>query len=339
MTSLNEPVASVATSTRPRPALRLVKTQQLSRADWLQVRQQGIGSSDAAAAVGLSPYKSPLQLWAEKTGQARFPEPDPQDDRHPMYWGTLLEPIVAAHYTRRTGRRVRRINAVLQHPQHPWMLANVDREVMGSPEVQLLECKTAGIHGARLWQDGVPEYVQLQVMHQLAVTGKAACDVAVLIGGQELRIRRIERDETVIGRLMALEAVFWQYVQEGKPPPADGSDSAETALRALYPQDDGQTLDLTQDTEMGGTFSDLQAIRQRIQAAELEEARLRQRIEERMGEASKAVFETGEVSWRRSKDSVVLDTRRLLQEQPDLKERYGQVRPGSRRFLMSASNE
>ena len=206
MTSLNEPVASVATSTRPRPALRLVKTQQLSRADWLQVRQQGIGSSDAAAAVGLSPYKSPLQLWAEKTGQARFPEPDPQDDRHPMYWGTLLEPIVAAHYTRRTGRRVRRINAVLQHPQHPWMLANVDREVMGSSEVQLLECKTAGLHGARLWQDGVPEYVQLQVMHQLAVTGKAACDVAVLIGGQELRIHRIERDETVIGRLIALEA-------------------------------------------------------------------------------------------------------------------------------------
>lgn len=337
MNPLIESTPASSPAPKPRPALRLVKTQQLSREDWLQVRQQGIGSSDAAAAVGLSPYKSPLQLWAEKTGQARFPEPDPKDDRHPMYWGTLLEPIVAAHYTRRTGRRVRRINAVLQHPRHPWMLANVDREVLGAPEVQLLECKTAGIHGARLWKDGVPEYVQLQVMHQLAVTGKAACDVAVLIGGQELRIHSIERDEAVIERLIALEAAFWQRVESRQAPPADGSDSAEAALRALYPQDDGQTLDFTQDTEMGSTFSDLQAIRQRIQACELEEARLRQRIEERMGEASKAVFETGEVSWRRARDSVVLDTRQLLAEQPQLMESYGKRRPGSRRFLVTAA--
>ncbi|MBS0407269.1 MAG: YqaJ viral recombinase family protein [Proteobacteria bacterium] len=321
-------------ASKPRPALRLVKTQQLSRAEWLDVRRQGIGSSDAAAAVGLSPYQSPLELWAQKTGKASFAQPDPDDDSQPMYWGTLLEPIVAAHYTRRTGRRVRRVNAVLQHPEHPWMLANLDREVLGTPEVQILECKTAGIHGARLWRDGVPEYVQLQVMHQLAVTGKQAADVIVLIGGQELRIHRIERDAAVIERLIELEAAFWQRVQDGAPPPADGSASAERALQALYPQDSGQTLDWTQDMEMGSTFSDLQAVRERLKAFELQEAQLRQRIEERMGEASRAVFETGEVTFRRIKDSVVLDTKRLLQEQPGLKDAYGQVRAGSRRFVL-----
>lgn len=333
MTPISE-TAALPASNRPRPALRLVKTNELSREDWLQVRQRGIGSSDAAAAVGLSPYKSALQLWAEKTGAAAFAAPDPQDDSHPMYWGTLLEPIVAAHYTRRTGRRVRRINAVLQHPQHPWMLANVDREVMGAPEVQLLECKTAGLHGARLWKDGVPEYVQLQVMHQLAVTGKQAADVAVLICGQELRIHRIERDEALIAHLIELEAAFWNCVEERRAPAADGSESAERALRALYPQDRGQTLDFTQDTEMGNTFFDLQAIRQRIQAFEQEEAKLRQHIAQRMGEASRALFETGEVSYRRSADSVVLDTKRLLAEQPALKERYALVRPGARRFVL-----
>ena len=321
-------------ASKPRPALRLVKTQQLSRAEWLDVRRQGIGSSDAAAAVGLSPYQSPLELWAQKTGKASFAQPDPDDDSQPMYWGTLLEPIVAAHYTRRTGRRVRRVNAVLQHPEHPWMLANLDREVLGTPEVQILECKTAGIHGARLWRDGVPEYVQLQVMHQLAVTGKQAADVIVLIGGQELRIHRIERDAAVIERLIELEAAFWQRVQDGAPPPADGSASAERALQALYPQDSGQTLDWTQDMEMGSTFSDLQAVRERLKAFELQEAQLRQRIEERMGEASRAVFETGEVTFRRIKDSVVLDTKRLLPEQPGLKDAYGQVRAGSRRFVL-----
>ena len=73
--------------------------------------------------------------------------------------------------------------------------SNIDREVTGSSEVQILECKTAGINGVKLWKDGVPEYVQLQVMHQLAVTGKQAADVAVLLGGQHLEIHRIERDE------------------------------------------------------------------------------------------------------------------------------------------------
>jgi len=146
---------------RRHPALKLVKTNHLDRDEWLTVRKQGIGSSDAASAVGLNPYKSQLELWMEKTGRdAGLPKVDPKDQSSPMYWGTLLESIVAAHYTMRSGHKVRRINAVLQHPTEPWMLANLDREVMGAPDVQILECKTAGINGARLWKDGVPEYVQ-----------------------------------------------------------------------------------------------------------------------------------------------------------------------------------
>ncbi len=152
-------------------ALRLVSTKDLERDDWLEVRRTGIGSSDAAAAIGLNPYQSQLELWMQKTGKGDLlPVVDPNDDTSPMFWGTMLEPIVAAHYTKRTGNKVRRVNAVLQHPEHPWMLANVDREVVGSSEVQLLECKTAGIHGARLWRDGVPEYVQLQVMQLFVIT-------------------------------------------------------------------------------------------------------------------------------------------------------------------------
>lgn len=233
---------------KPRPALRLVGTKQLPREDWLAVRKQGIGSSDAAAAVGLNPYKSQLELWLEKTGRdTSLPKLDSQDEESPAYWGNILEPIVATHYTKRSGLRVRRINAVLQHPDPklPWMLANIDREVIGADDVQILECKTAGINGARLWKEGVPEYVQLQVMHQLAVTGKQAADVAVLLGGQHLEIHRIERDESMIARLINLERLFWDYVVSDTPPPADGSDSAEAALRCLYPEDNGQTLDFS----------------------------------------------------------------------------------------------
>jgi len=265
---------------------------------------------------------------------ALLPVVDPQDDSSPMYWGTLLEPIVAAHYTRRTGHKVRRVNAVLQHPEHSWMLANLDREVTGAADVQILECKTAGIHGARLWRDGVPEYVQLQVMHQLAVTGKQAADVAVLIGGQELQVFRIERDEALIEQLIALEQQFWGYVERDQQPPADGSDSADLALRCLYPRDSGTTLDLSSDLEMSGVFSDLLAVREVIAAQSALEAQLKQCIQQRMGDATRAVFETGEVSWKRSKDGVSLDAVQLVKDHPELVQAYQITKPGSRRFLV-----
>jgi putative phage-type endonuclease len=324
-------------NSKPRPALKLVKTNGLSRDDWLEVRKSGIGSSDAAAAVGLNPYQSQLELWMVKTGRgAALPQVDPNDDSSPMFWGTLLESFVAAHYTSKSGNRVRKIKAVLQHPEHEWMLANIDREVMGSAEVQILECKTAGMNGAKLWRDGVPEYVQLQVQHQLAVTGKAAADVAVLVCGNEYRSYRIVRDDALISRLIQLEAKFWDYVVRDIPPPADGSESAAMALQALYPYDNSEVLDLSEDVAMCAAFADLNAVRAIIAANEETEAVLKHQIQQRMGNVSRAVFDSGSVSWRRSKDCVVLDTDKLLAVQPDLLQRFPLIRSGSRRFLISA---
>lgn len=323
---------------KSQPALKLVKTRDLNRDQWLTVRKNGIGSSDAAAAVGLNPYKSQLELWLEKTGRdGNLPKTDPNDESSPMYWGILLEPFVAAQYTKRTGNKVRRINAVLQHPIEPWMLANIDREVTGAPDVQILECKTTGINGVKLWKEGVPEYVQLQVMHQLAVTGKQAADVAVLICGQELQVHRIERDETMIEQLIELERQFWRIVELDQAPPADGSDSAELALRCLYPHDNRKTLDLRHDSEMAQTFSDLLTVRQVLASQSQIESQLKQKIQQRLGEATKALFETGEVTWKRSKDKTELDTERLLKDQPDLLQRFCLTKSGSRRFLIHAS--
>lgn len=321
-----------------RPALRLVSTKELSRDAWLNVRKGGIGSSDAAASVGLNPYQSQLELWMVKTGRdANLPKIDPHDETSPMYWGTLLEPIVAAHYTKHSGNRVRRVNAVLQHPDpdKAWMLANLDYTVVGASAVQILECKTAGEFGSKLWRDGVPEYVILQVQHQLAVTNKIAADVCVLVCGQEIRIHRIERDDALINRLIELERKFWHYVETDTPPPADGSDSAAKALQCLYPHDRGNTLDFADDREMSSAFADLVTVREDIANREKVEAELKQRIQQRMGDASRAKFETGEVSWKRSKDGLGLDVTTLLKEQPDLLSTYPIVRPGSRRFLVS----
>ncbi|MCV4188827.1 YqaJ viral recombinase family protein [Pseudomonas aeruginosa] len=323
---------------KARPALRLISTKELPREDWLAVRKQGIGSSDAAAAVGLNPYKSQLELWLEKTGRdARLPKADPHDEQSPMYWGNVLEPIVAWHYSKRTKHKVRRINAVLQHPnpELPWMLANIDREVIGAEDVQILECKTAGLNGARLWKEGVPEYVQLQVMHQLAVTGKQAADVAVLLGGQTLEIHRIVRGEQMIARLIELERRFWHYVETDTPPPADGSASAELALRCLYPEDSGQTLDLSGNAGLAAAFLELKAVSQSIAEKEKREAELKQRLQQAMGDATHAEFSSGGITWKKAKDSVTLDVARLLKEKPYLQAKYPLLKPGSRRFLIN----
>jgi putative phage-type endonuclease len=327
-----------STVSKSRPALRLVGTKALPREDWLAVRKGGIGSSDAASAVGLNPYKSQLELWLEKTGRdGSLPKLDPHDEESPAYWGNILEPIVAAHYTKRSGNRVRRINAVLQHPnpELPWMLANIDREVIGAVDVQILECKTAGRNGARLWKEGVPEYVQLQVMHQLAVTGKQAADVAVLLGGQTLEIHRIERDERMIARLIDLERKFWDYVVNDTPPPADGSDSADQALRCLYPEDSGQTVNFSQEPALSIAYVELKAVRQNIATQEKREAQLKQTLQQAMGDATRAQFTNGYVTWKKAKDSTALDVATMLKEKPYLQARYTRTKEGSRRFLIA----
>ncbi|MDV2119473.1 YqaJ viral recombinase family protein [Burkholderia pseudomallei] len=319
-----------------KPALKLVKTQELSRDDWLTVRRTGIGGSDAAAAVGLNPYMSPLELWLDKTGRAEgLPGPNPDDTTSPTYWGTLLEPIVAASYTKQTGNKVRRVNAVLRHPTIPFMLANLDREIVGARDAQILECKTAGEFGARLWRNGVPEYVELQVQHQLAVTGKTAAHVAVLLCGQALEVFRIERDDRLIARLVELEERFWRFVETDTPPPADGSESADRALRHLYPGHGGQ-VDFTGDVRLSSTFADLVAVRAEIEARQSVEAQLKQTIQQAMGDATRAMFETGEVSFKRSKDSSTVDVKRLIADHPEYETRYAVPKPGSRRFLVSS---
>lgn len=318
-----------------KPSLKLVKTADLSRDDWLAVRRTGIGSSDAAAAVGLNPYMSALELWLDKTGRGEgLPRPDPNDATSPVFWGTLLEPLVAAIYTRQTGNKVRKVNAVLRHPNIPWMLANIDREIVGAHDVQILECKTAGEYGARLWRDGVPEYVQVQVQHQLAVTGKTAAHVAVLLCGQALEVHRIERDDALIGQLIELEARFWRYVESDTPPPADGSESADRALRHLYPGN-GETIDFSDDPRLSSVFSDLIAVRGEIETRQQLEAQFKQMIQEAMGDAVRAVFETGSVSFKRSKDSSSIDLARLLADHPEFEQQYATSKPGSRRFLVS----
>lgn len=241
MTTLRIKSSLTARSSTGRSAPQLVttqntqNTQDMACSRWPELRESGIGSLDAAAAVGLNPFKSQVRLWMEKTGRSSLLHPTEVPDDSSTYWGRLLEPIVAAHYALRTGRKVRRINTALQHPLHPWMLVHVCREVAGSPDVQLLECLPVGMDTVHLWAEGVPDHVRVQVLHQLAVTGLRSADVVALICGQELQIHHIPRDEAVISRLIELERAFWRCVELDQAPPAAGWGPADAVLRALRP--------------------------------------------------------------------------------------------------------
>ena len=315
-------------------AIRLASTTNMLRDEWLAIRAKGIGSSDAAAAIGLSSYKCALSLWLEKTG--RQPSED-LSNKEAVVWGTVLEPVVAKMYAERTGRKVRRVNAVLQHPEHAFMLANLDREVITEDGTGVLEIKTAGFYSAQLWEDGVPVAYQCQVLHQLAVTGHAWADVAVLLGGQEFRIYRIERDDDKIADLIQREAQFWSCVTEDQQPEPDASDDAERALLSLFPADNGQTLDFTESGEFNNLFAELLKIRHSKEDIEQQESALKHRIQAALGSATAAIFQQGKVTWRKAKDRLVPDLDKLSQEHPELLQQYAKAIPGSRRFTIQTT--
>ena len=322
--------------TRYHHAIRLASTSNLTRDAWLQIRQQGIGSSDAAVAIGLSPYKSPLSLWLEKTQRKA---PDDLSEKEAVIWGTVLEPVLASVYAERTGKKVRRVNAVLQHTDYPFMLANLDREVLDPAGNGVLEIKTAGYHSAPQWEEGVPVAYQCQVLHQLAVTGHAWADVAVLIGGQDFRIYRIERDDDKITDLIARESQFWACVQDNRHPEPDGSDDAGKALLSLFPVDNGQTIDLSESPEYNQLFAELLNLREQKEATERKESEIKQRIQVALGTCTAALFQQGKVTWRKAKDRLAADVDKISQEHPELIQQYCKPVPGTRRFTIQTTSQ
>ena len=323
---------------KPKSAKRLVSTKDLSHTDWLAVRNTGIGGSDAAAACGLNPYMSMLELWLIKTGRMN---PDLSDGLmenaySPLYWGKELEPLVAKFYTAKTGNKVRRVKAVLQHSDadKSFMLANLDYTVNKS-EIGVLEIKTAGEHGAKLWRNGVPLYVTCQVQHQLAVTGKQLAHVCVLICGHESRVFEIKRDEFLIEQLVNLERRFWDYVESDTPPPADASESAAKAIAKLYPNTYVDKVDFSNNSILNRWFNELTDEKKQIDEHQKRFDYLKHQIQQQMKDAAVATFESGSISWKRSKDTIILDSKALLKDMPELLEQYQQVKQGSRRFLVN----
>lgn len=205
----------------------------MTHEEWLHERTKGIGGSDAATVLGLNKYKTPFELWLEKTGQSMV-----DTAGEAAYFGNLLEDLVAKEFEKRSGKKVRRNNFMLQHPEHDFIIANIDRKIVG--EDALLECKTASAYLADEWEnDEIPAQYLVQVQHYMGVTGYEKAYVAVLIGGQRFIWKEVERDNELIDMIFKAEIDFWNnHVLANVPPPLDGSSAAEQYLKERYKETD-----------------------------------------------------------------------------------------------------
>jgi putative phage-type endonuclease len=269
--------------------------------DWYDRRQHGIGGSDAAAVLGVSPFKSPLRLWMEKRGEI---EPDQIDDKPAVYWGTVLERVVAEEYERRTNRRTIETNSVSVHPRLGWMICNVDRFVDYHGPRLILEIKCTGMYAfnASNWgPDGsaqVPPYYYTQAQHNIAVTESAQCDMPVLIGGNDYRCYSIPRDSAFISALIDKERAFVQSIRAGiKPPPINLED-----LRILFPSHQpGAHVDADETT--AEAWAKLANIKICINRMKSESRELEFKIKGAMGSAEYLSFNGVKLaSWRAGSD-------------------------------------
>lgn len=202
------------------------------RGSWLEWRRQGLGASDAAAIAGFSPFDTPTSIYLKKVGLVteRAEEADWQR------MGRLLEPVIAALFEEETGYHVTNVRPQLciTHPLRPWMRATPDGlvEVDGEP-VGPVEFKSA-LRWNGDWREGVPDYYEAQVRHQMEVGGWERGWIAVLVDGRRFQCWEIERDQLAADLLVSIEEAFWRRVIGRRPPPVDDSSATNEALKNAH---------------------------------------------------------------------------------------------------------
>lgn len=291
----------------------LVKTTDITHEQWLEYRRTGLGGSDAAAVLGLNPYKSKIELWADKTG--RLPE---TEDNEAMRTGRDLEEYVAKRFCEATGKKVRRRNAIFQHDEYDFITANIDREVIG--ENAGLECKTTSAFARSDFENGeIPLYYYCQCCHYMNVMGYDRMYLAVLVMGRAFYWFTIDRNEVECMALLHAEVVFWNAcIEHGARPDPDGSESAERTVKALCENWNDNSIAMF---EQNDTAAELASVMEQKKALETREKLLKQKLELALDGNSDGFTADYNVTYR-PQTRASIDTKRLKSELPDIYEKY-----------------
>ena len=302
----------------------ITKVKTANHEEWLKLRSQYIGGSDAAAVVGLNPFASPYSLWAEKTGKVPGFAGNLATET-----GTYLEEFIAKKFEQITGKKVRRCNHSFLNSDYPFAIANIDREIVG--EDAGLECKSTSVLNTRRFKNGdFPENYYCQCVHYLGVTEKKRWYIAVLIGNSDFKIFQMTRvasdrcpewcessvyiEDAEIAALMVEEADFWELVKKDTPPAVDGIKATSEALVAVYANSNYAVVDLN---EFSFDMRKYSALKEQIKELETQANEIVNRVKKFMGEAGRAECPEYKVSWK-SQSKRMFDSKRFARENPDI---------------------
>lgn len=303
-------------------------TRNMSREEWLANRRNGIGGSDASSILGLNPYSSPLRVYLDKIGKG-----EEQETNEAMRQGTDLEQYVAERFVEATGKKIRKCNKILQHPKYPWMLANIDRDILG--ENAGLECKTTSPYSKFKFDEGeINPHYYWQCMHYMAVTGADRWYVSIVVLGKSHHVFCIERDEEAIAQLIEAEREFWEeHVVPKVPPLPTGSEVDDEALQVLYPQ--GEQGDAVMALDSMDDMLNLRALKVKERDALQEEIDgIDQQIKAALGTFERGMTENWTVRWTNTSTNR-LDTKALKAKYPDIAAEFTKATAG-RRFTVTA---
>ncbi|EGC83442.1 YqaJ viral recombinase family protein [Anaerococcus hydrogenalis] len=304
---------------------------KLTREEWLELRRKGIGGSDCAAACGLNPWKSKAQLFFEKTGQID----SSLEDNEILRQGRDLEEYVAKRFCEATGKKVRRNNFMMVDNEYPFMIADIDREVVG--EKAILECKTTSPYGKSNWEDGkIPIQYELQCHHYMAVTGAEKCYIACLIFSTDFIIREIERDEEIIDMIRKQEGEFWNdYVLANEVPAPDGTNLYDDSLKKRFKGG----IEETKTIEIGNdTFKDYKERKDLIKKLEKQNKEIEQAIKLQMEDFNYGENEFLTVSFK-PYTSNRFDSKKFKEDEPELYKKYVKQSEGRRFYLKEKVND
>lgn len=297
-------------------AKAVIDTNNLSYEQWLEYRKTGIGGSDASVVCGINKYRSPVELWLEKTGQLPY-----QEAGEAAYWGTQLEPVVRSEFTKRTGIEVKLVKQLLQSEEHPFMQANLDG-ICEHPDYGtcIFEAKTASAYKSNEWENSIPAEYMLQIQHYMSVTGYKGTFIAVLIGGNTFKWKYIERDDEIIEMLIHLEADFWEHIVNNTPPPLDGSEASEKFLSDRYPESIPQSR-IILPPEADVLIKEYDKETAILNEAAERRQRAENLLKEMLGDNENGISENRIISWK-SIFQERLDSKSLRAEHPDLYKKY-----------------
>lgn len=298
-------------------------------------RNMGLGASDAAAAVGLSKWKTPFQLWREKTGKTPANDDSFEAEALHLEMGKALEPIAIARFERKEKLTVTDKQVQVVDPAWPTRWVTLDGR---ASDGGLVEAKSVGFADPAEWGDefvdgAIPLIYLLQTQHALACCPEAShAWVPVIVLNREFRVYRVQRDEELIAMLTAKERAFWQHVVDlVPPPPISAADAYEQ-----WPQDSGGIV--TADADTAAAVVKYATAKAKVKAAEMDADLAKHSITSFMRENSTLLAADGKplITWKTAKGSTKVDVGKMREAHPAIVKAFEFTEPGSRRMLIKS---